>query len=87
MAEIEKMTYEEAFSKLEEITGSMSEAAVPLEKLIGLYEEGMALAAHCEALLKNYEARLEKVSEQVILRESGGEEPGSEVSDDEEAPF
>lgn len=83
--ETQKMTYEEAFSRLEEISAAMSAASVPLDKLMQLYEEGMGLAAHCEKLLKGYEARLEKVSKQALLRE---EDAGDNVeTTDEEVPF
>ena len=83
--ETQKMTYEEAFSRLEEISAAMSAASVPLDKLMQLYEEGMGLAAHCEKLLKGYEARLEKVSKQALLRE---EDAGGNVETaDEEVPF
>ncbi|MBR6110100.1 MAG: exodeoxyribonuclease VII small subunit [Clostridia bacterium] len=83
--ETQKMTYEEAFSRLEEISAAMSAASVPLDKLMRLYEEGMGLAAHCEKLLKGYEARLEKVSKQALLRE---EDAGDNVETaDEEVPF
>ncbi len=83
--EIDEMKYEEAFSRLEEISESMSAASVPLDKLMQLYEEGMALAAHCEKLLKGYEARLEKVSAKALLREAEAE--AIEEAADEEAPF
>lgn len=85
MNEIENMTYEQAFSRLEEVSAAMGEATVPLDKLMAYYEEGMALAAHCDKLLKSYEARLEKVSKLVVERElEGGEEPEDESA---EAPF
>ena len=66
----------------------MGGASVPLDKLMDYYEEGMALASHCEKLLKNYEARLEKVSKLVMERELEAEEvPAPEGDDSEEAPF
>ncbi|MBR3383383.1 MAG: exodeoxyribonuclease VII small subunit [Clostridia bacterium] len=82
--EIEEMSYEQAFSRLEEITAAMGEAATPLDKLMSLYEEGMALAARCESLLKGYEARLEKVSKAVLERTM---EEAPDETDDGEAPF
>ena len=60
--EIEKLKYEQAFSRLEEIVAAMGAASVPLDELMELYEEGMLLSAHCDKLLKGYDARLEKVS-------------------------
>lgn len=80
---IEDLTYEQAFSRLEEINAAMAAASVPLDKLMQLYEEGMSLAAHCDRLIKGYEARLEKVSAQALLREEGADEPVP----DEEVPF
>ena len=84
MKDEEKQSYEEAFSRLEEISEAMSSASVPLDKLIGLYEEGMKLAGYCEKLLKGYEARLEKISRQALTESS--EQDGDPVSD-EEVPF
>lgn len=79
------LTYEQAYARLEEIVESMNEASVPLEKLMELYEEGMKLSAHCEKLLKGYEAKLEQVGKQTLLSEmeTGEDEP----CDEEEAPF
>ena len=78
------LTYEKAFSRLEEISAAMSAASAPLDKLMELYEEGMGLAAYCDKLLKGYEARLEKISKRV-LDEERALEAGSD--DEEEAPF
>ncbi|MBO6061384.1 MAG: exodeoxyribonuclease VII small subunit [Clostridia bacterium] len=74
---IESMKYEQAYARLEQIVESMSGASVPLDELMDLYEEGMALYARCETLLKGYEARLEKVSKSVLESEEKGE--GEEV--------
>ena len=82
----EKLTYEQAFSRLEEISEAMGSASVPLEKLIEMYEEGMGLASYCEKLLKSYEARLEKISKQALINEAQTDDVPSEDTD-EEAPF
>lgn len=90
MKDTDKLTYEQAFARLEEIAQAMNKADAPLDKLIALYEEGMELAAHCEKLLKGYEARLEKVSKNALARAAEeadaliDEDP---LSDEEEAPF
>ena len=79
----EQLSYEQAYAQLEETVAKMSAASVPLEELLALYERGMELGEHCEKLLKNYEARLERVSAKSIMREL---EPADEAQDDE-PPF
>lgn len=74
MTKNKELTYEQAFSRLEEITEKMSSASVPLDKLMKLYEEGMELAAYCDSLLKSYEARLEKVSKEAVIKEMACED-------------
>ena len=76
--EIEKLKYEQAFSRLEEIVAAMGGASVPLDELMDLYEEGMRLSAHCEKLLKSYDARLEKVARKAVSGEGDGAESGEE---------
>ena len=91
MKDKKELSYEQAFGKLEGIVEKMGSASVPLEEMISLYEEGMELAGHCEKLLKSYDARLEKVSKQIMLRELESEDIASEgeetEEDDEEVPF
>lgn len=82
------ITYEQAFARLEEISSAMSAAALPLEKLMELYEEGMELAAFCEKLLKSYEAKLEKISKRTLEAEIPPVEgEACEEYPDEEVPF
>ncbi|MDH3741087.1 MAG: exodeoxyribonuclease VII small subunit, partial [Hyphomicrobiales bacterium] len=49
---------------------------VPLDKSIAIYERGKALKDHCEKLLKDAEARIEK-----ITLKSDGTAGGSEPLD------
>ena len=65
-----ELSYEKAYSRLEEIVEKMSSAEVPLEELVKLYEEGMTLSVYCEKLLKSYEARLEKFSQRTVFSEA-----------------
>lgn len=60
--DIAKLPFEEALRRLEEIVSQLEGGQVPLEKSIEIYETGNHLRAHCEALLKNAEARIEKIS-------------------------
>lgn len=81
MTNIEELKYEEAFRRLEQIIDRMDDAAVPLDELMQLYEEGAALAKHCEKLLKEYDAKLTELAAPVVDDEE------CIGDDDEEAPF
>ena len=60
--EISEMTFEAALVELEQIVDQLEGGNVPLEKSITIYERGQALKAHCEKLLKQAEARIEKIT-------------------------
>ena len=62
MQEEQKMTFEEAMAKLEEILSKMDRGEVPLEESMENFEQGMKLIAHCEALLNSYERRISKLT-------------------------
>jgi len=55
------LTFEAAMRELEEIVAALEKGNVDLDKSIALYERGEALKKHCDALLKNAEARIEKI--------------------------
>ena len=80
--EISKLTYEQAYKQLEETVSRMDEASVPLDELMALYERAAKLGTHCEALLKSYEAKMERVSAATLMKELDDAE-----EDDGEPPF
>ena len=53
-----KMTFEQALEKLEEIVQTLATEEVSLEKSIGLYKEGMTLAAFCKEKLTTAESEV-----------------------------
>ncbi|MCW2286248.1 exodeoxyribonuclease VII small subunit [Rhodoblastus acidophilus] len=55
------LTFEAAMRELEEIVTALEKGNVDLDKSIALYERGEQLKKHCDALLKNAEARIEKI--------------------------
>lgn len=55
------MTFEAAMAELEAIVGKLEKGDVKLEDSIALYERGAALKARCESLLKEAEARIERI--------------------------
>lgn len=57
-----KLTFEDAINELEKIVSQLEGGQTSLEESIGLYERGEKLKARCEALLKNAEMRIEKIT-------------------------
>jgi exodeoxyribonuclease VII small subunit len=78
---VEDMTFEAALKELEQIVNRLERGEVPLAESIVIYERGDALKKHCDALLKQAEARVEK-----IRVGAGGEAAGSEPLDGD-TPF
>ncbi len=61
---ISELSFEEAMAALEQVVGRLERGEVPLEESIALYERGAALRAHCEAKLKDAEAKVELIRAQ-----------------------
>jgi exodeoxyribonuclease VII small subunit len=60
--DIPKMTFEKALKELEGIVGRLERGDVELEESIVIYERGEALRDHCDRLLKQAEAKVEKLT-------------------------
>ncbi len=60
--DISSMTFETALVELEEIVQKLEGGQVSLEESITIYERGEKLKAHCDAMLKKAEARIEKIT-------------------------
>ncbi len=61
-ADIKEMTFERALKELESIVGRLERGDVELEESITIYERGEALRDHCDRLLKQAEAKVEKLT-------------------------
>ena len=61
-ADIREMTFERALKELEHIVGRLERGDVELEESIAIYERGEALKDHCDRLLKQAEAKVEKLT-------------------------
>jgi exodeoxyribonuclease VII small subunit len=61
-ADIKDMSFEQALKELEAIVDRLEKGDVELEASILIYERGEALKAHCDALLRKAEAKVEKIS-------------------------
>ena len=75
-ADVAQLTFERAIEELESIVKRLEEGKVPLEESVAIYERGEALKARCEDLLRQAEARVEK-----ITLDASGKPAGSEPLD------
>ena len=60
--EIAKLSFEDALEQLEAIVKQLETGQSKLDDAIGSYERGSLLKAHCEAKLREAQARVEKIS-------------------------
>ncbi len=77
-SDIEKLPFERAIEELESIVKRLEEGKVPLEEWVAIYERGEALKRRCEDLLRQAEARVEK-----ITLDAAGKPIGTEPLDGE----
>ncbi|MFQ5785416.1 MAG: exodeoxyribonuclease VII small subunit [Alphaproteobacteria bacterium] len=59
--DIAGLSFEEALAQLEEIVRGLESGEGKLDEAIGSYERGAALRRHCEAKLKEAQAKVEKI--------------------------
>ena len=75
-ADIDALSFERAIEELETIVKRLEEGKVPLEESVTIYERGEALKQRCEHLLRQAEARVEK-----ITLDASGKPAGTEPLD------
>ena len=75
-ADVKALTFERAIEELETIVKRLEDGKVPLEESVAIYERGEALKRRCEELLKQAEARVEK-----ITLDAAGKPKGTEPLD------
>ena len=61
-ADIKKMSFEKAIEELETIVKRLEDGKVPLEESVAIYERGESLKRRCEELLRQAEARVDKIT-------------------------
>jgi exodeoxyribonuclease VII small subunit len=62
LGDVRKLSFERAIEELELIVKRLEEGKVPLEESVAIYERGEALKRRCEELLRQAEARVEKIT-------------------------
>ena len=60
-ADIRKMSFEDALAEMEDIVRNLESGQVKLEDAIDGYARGAQLKKHCQAKLKEAQARIEKI--------------------------
>lgn len=76
-ADIRKLTFEDALAELEDIVRGLETGSGDLDGAIEAYARGVQLKRHCEARLKDAQAKIDK-----IVKASGGA-IGTEPLDEE----
>ena len=74
--DVKRLPFERAIEELELIVKRLEEGKVPLEESVAIYERGEALKRRCEELLRQAEARVEK-----ITLDASGKPTGTEPLD------
>lgn len=59
----ENITFEQAMTRLEEISSLLGGAGCALEDMLGLYDEAQKLISFCEERLKNAKLRVTTIEE------------------------
>jgi exodeoxyribonuclease VII small subunit len=72
-ADVRKLSFERAIEELESIVKRLEEGKVPLEESIAIYERGEALKRRCEDLLRQAEARVDRITTDAAGRATGTE--------------
>ena len=70
-AEVAKLSFERAIEELESIVRRLEEGKVPLEESVAIYERGESLKRRCEELLRQAEARVDKIATDSSGRPTG----------------
>jgi exodeoxyribonuclease VII small subunit len=73
-ADLTKLTFEKALAELEQIVQKLERGDVALEESVAIYERGEALKRRCDELLRQAEARVEKITLDASGK-PGGTEP------------
>ena len=60
--DVGQLSFERAIEELESIVRRLEDGNVPLEESVAIYERGEALKRRCEDLLRQAEARVQKIT-------------------------
>src|SRR5205807_8988619 len=72
-SDVAALPFERALEELESIVRRLEEGKVPLEESVAIYERGEALKRRCEDLLRQAEAKVEKITLDATGKPTGRE--------------
>ena len=72
-ADVKRLPFEKALAELEAIVQKLERGDVALEESVTIYERGEALKRRCEELLRQAEARVEKITVDASGKPTGTE--------------
>ncbi len=61
-ADVKRLSFEKAIEELESIVKRLEDGKVPLEESVTIYERGEALKQRCEELLRQAEAKVDRIT-------------------------
>jgi exodeoxyribonuclease VII small subunit len=76
--DVRKLSFERAMEELESIVTRLEGGKVPLEESVTIYERGESLKRRCEELLRQAEARVDR-----ITTDADSQAVGTEPLDDQ----
>ena len=76
LVDVKKLSFERAIEELETIVKRLEDGKVPLEESVTIYERGEQLKRRCDELLRQAEARVDK-----ITTDANGQVTGTEPLD------
>lgn len=62
---IEELSLEQAFIKIDELMNEMSDEDIPLEKSFELYKQGMDLLNHCNGKIDKVEKQIKELNNDI----------------------
>ena len=62
-ADIKKLSFEQALEELETIVRKLEQGEIDLDQSIAAYERGALLKSHCEAKLREAQAKVDRITQ------------------------
>ena len=72
-----EMTFEQAFTRLEDVVRQLEGGTASLDRAISLYEEGMKLSKLCDGMLQGAQLRVTRLQEELTAPNSSHGQPTS----------
>ena len=73
LPDVKSLSFERALEELETIVKRLEDGKVPLEESVSIYERGESLKRRCEELLRQAEARVDKITTDATGKVTGTE--------------